>query len=594
MLSNRTININSLEIKDYSVELTSNPSAQKDIFWQAKIKVEIWEIIKFKSFSREPITEWKWVYDKTKMKCWDEVSKLNIKKIKCKIISTWNSSIELENYKKWHLEPKIFRSNSILVKSKKVKHNTKVSRWSYLSVKKIVNPWDKNIVALDFEIENNNNFPIYFRWFSLSSIYESWFNPETISSAKLFKKEWVHEKVILDKLSFKNKFWWALVFDTAVLERIESKSKGRFIFTVSINDNANDSKLKLKVSDLNLRPIVRKDSKYFGLRLQTNDLISNRVIEIKELEQIENPPKITSVKWWKMKWNNKSLIVKFDKVSDKYYFWATHNNGKNVASTNIKNKKIKLNYDFIFWSNFKDKKYHKITIWICKIWELWFIEKNCINIKKHKYIVKYWSNNDVQIVMPIAWYEDQIITTERKSNFKDKWLDTLEWQSANYLFEEWIIWWYSDATFRWDNLVNRAEASKFLVLAKFGKYFNTSYYTGELNYQTKLWDVKQDEWYAPFVNKAEFHNIVKWYSDWSFKPAAWVRRWEFLKMLTKTFNLNENLSHDFIDVDQDWIIKYAWIVGRYNLFPNIWNKLNPWDFMTRDEVAVAIYQLKTK
>ena len=120
LLSNRTININSLEIKDYSVELTSNPSAQKDIFWQAKIKVEIWEIIKFKSFSREPITEWKWVYDKTKMKCWDEVSKLNIKKIKCKIISTWNSSIELENYKKWHLEPKIFRSNSILVKAKKV------------------------------------------------------------------------------------------------------------------------------------------------------------------------------------------------------------------------------------------------------------------------------------------------------------------------------------------------------------------------------------------------------------------------------------------------------------------------------------------
>ena len=463
-----------------------------------------------------------------------------------------------------------------------------VNSW-YLTDEKFVTPWEDNIVALDFEVHNSYNFPVSFHWFTLSSIDESGSYSEAILSAKLLIKDWSNEEVIIDRILFINGDWQSN-FNTEIIKKIPSKESRRFIFTVYISSIAKDSKIKLKISDLNIRPIVDSGSKYFNAKLDVNNLISNRKIIIEEPKITSNPPKITKVSWWKMKWKNESIIVNFDKQSSSYYLWTTDAITDSV--TNISKNKIELPFNTVFWRNFKNKKYHNIMIWICEKWKLWSRKNNCINILKHKYKVNYWSEEGEQITTPTAWYEDEVITTERKSNFKDKWLDTLEWKSANYLFDEWIIWWYSNGTFRWDKLVNRAEASKFLVLAKFGKYFNTSYYTGELNYQTKLLDVKQDEWYAPFVNKAEFHNIIKWYSDLSFKPTEWVRRWEFLKMLTKTFNLDENLSYNFTDINQDWIKQYAWIVDKYNLFPDIWTKFKPGDYMTRDEVAIAIYQIK--
>ncbi len=258
---------------------------------------------------------------------------------------------------------------------------------------------------------------------------------------------------------------------------------------------------------------------------------------------------------------------------------------------------------FVIQKISNNKHFDKCAVWYkdyknncsgsdCSVYETFCNDENIPSVKA--YPCKYWCDDWACIKnesnTPLAWYEDEVIINELKSNFKDKWQNTLEWKSANYLFDEWIIWWYSDGTFKWDNLVNRAEAAKFLVLAKFGKHFNTSYYTWELSYKTKLWDVKQGEWYASFVNMAEFYNIIKWYDDWTFKPGEWVRRWEFLKMITKTFNLDENLPHDFIDINWAWVDDYAWIVNEYDLIPNIWNKLGYWDFMTRDEVSVAIYQ----
>ena len=191
---------------------------------------------------------------------------------------------------------------------------------------------------------------------------------------------------------------------------------------------------------------------------------------------------------------------------------------------------------------------------------------------------------------PPSWYEGEIISNNpSQSNFKDESPYTIEWKAANSLYVRWIIWWYPDGTFKWDNLVNRAEAAKFLILARFWNNFGSSYYTWELNYISNLRDLKQNEWYASFVNAADFNGIINWYDDWTFRPSTWVRRGEFLKMLTKTFNLYENLDHGFYDVKWTWVDAYAWIVNRYDLFPNIWFELKYWDFMTRNEVTIAIY-----
>ena len=197
---------------------------------------------------------------------------------------------------------------------------------------------------------------------------------------------------------------------------------------------------------------------------------------------------------------------------------------------------------------------------------------------------------------PQAWYEDEVIINNGESPFSDKNQSTPEWQSAIYLYNKWIIWGYKDGTFKWKNEVNRAELSKFLILARYGKNFNTSYYTWNLEFQSSLADVKQDEWYAPYVNASNFYNIIDWYSDWNFKPAKTVNTVEFLKMISIAFDLELWIDFSYTDIPNEaWYKKYVWVSEKYHLFPNRSNnKLIPSKKLTRDEIAVAIYKIITK
>ena len=98
------------------------------------------------------------------------------------------------------------------------------------------------------------------------------------------------------------------------------------------------------------------------------------------------------------------------------------------------------------------------------------------------------------------------------------------------------------------------------------------------------------EWYVDYVITGVNMGIVQGYSDGTYRPAEGVRRSEFLKMLSKTFSLEEDLPYSFFDVDNTWVDKYAGIVEKYNLFPGIGNNLEFGKYMTRDEVAIAMYQ----
>lgn len=192
----------------------------------------------------------------------------------------------------------------------------------------------------------------------------------------------------------------------------------------------------------------------------------------------------------------------------------------------------------------------------------------------------------IDFELPPAGYEDEVITRidQFVNPFPDTDILTLEGQAAAELYRRAIIGGYPDGEFKGFRLVNRAEAAKFLLLARYAEVADV---TGDGG----LSDILPGEWYVKFVVTAENLGIIDGYPDGTFKPANSVNNVEFLKMLTLTFGLEQNLIYDYVDVSgSDWFAKYAGIAQKYNLYPGIGSNLNPGTELTRDDVAVAIYQ----
>ena len=194
-----------------------------------------------------------------------------------------------------------------------------------------------------------------------------------------------------------------------------------------------------------------------------------------------------------------------------------------------------------------------------------------------------------QIVLPsapIVGYEDGVM-----SNYDDYYVvfpdvdaEELEGIAALELYRRNVIGGYSDGEFKGEQTVNRAEAAKFLMLARYGLYDSTVS-------SDPFPDVGMNEWFAPYIQRCADEGIINGYPDGFFRPADTVNTAEFLKMLTLTFGLETGLPYTYNDVsDSDWFAVYAGIAEEYDLFPDRTSELNPDQDLTRNEVAVAIYQ----
>lgn len=169
--------------------------------------------------------------------------------------------------------------------------------------------------------------------------------------------------------------------------------------------------------------------------------------------------------------------------------------------------------------------------------------------------------------------------------FPDLQVGTLEFKAADYLRDNNIINGYPDGTFGGEKMVNRAEAAKFLLLAG-------GLSIPDIVNDNPFPDVDKYTWYAPYVYEASKQSIIAGYPNGLYQPAATVNRAEFTKMLSETFSVNENLPHTYQDVDRTlWFEKYVGFADVYDLFPhNNEDNFNAGDQLTRNEVAVAIYQ----
>lgn len=191
-----------------------------------------------------------------------------------------------------------------------------------------------------------------------------------------------------------------------------------------------------------------------------------------------------------------------------------------------------------------------------------------------------------QLPPKISYKEVEILDdySSYKSSFPDLELKTLIGKAAAELWRRDIISGYPDGEFKAYNRVNRAEATKFLVNAKFG---------GPNNSNGKTFpDVPNDAWYKAYVTSATSAGIMTGYPNGTFGPGNQINTAEFMKMITLTFNLPLNIPHNYKDVSSDaWFSAYAGAAQEYNLFPlRASDYLEAGKLMSREEVAIAIYQ----
>lgn len=189
--------------------------------------------------------------------------------------------------------------------------------------------------------------------------------------------------------------------------------------------------------------------------------------------------------------------------------------------------------------------------------------------------------------LPPAGYEDEVLvnTVIYENPFPDTDMDSVEGRAAAELYRRAVIGGFPDGEFKGSRSVNRAEAAKFLLLARHGNI-------PEISNNSRFPDVMDSQWYTRYVVAASVLGVIDGHPDGLFRPGNTVNTAEFLKMLTLNFELDTNLSHSYRDVyGSAWYSKYAGIAERYELFPDRHAYYLDADReLTRDEVAVAIYQ----
>lgn len=152
-----------------------------------------------------------------------------------------------------------------------------------------------------------------------------------------------------------------------------------------------------------------------------------------------------------------------------------------------------------------------------------------------------------------------------------------------------IISGYSDGTFKPDQLVNRAEALKIVMVAS-GNTVEKGFFA------TGFKDVPLDAWYASYVMKATILGYINGNPDGTFAPVRNVNKAEFVKMSLNTFNvtaIKAVTDPPAADVGVlDWYapyLSYAKNIGI--IFPNLQNQLQPGKYLSRAECAEIIYEM---
>lgn len=173
-------------------------------------------------------------------------------------------------------------------------------------------------------------------------------------------------------------------------------------------------------------------------------------------------------------------------------------------------------------------------------------------------------------------------------------LADVDWKSEEgaavlYFLRRGVIGGFSDGLFRGHEPVTRADAAKILLLAG-------GFHTTHLRNNGRFLDVAECEWYTPYIASIAARGIIHGYPPRHilFALRNPVNTAEFLKMLTLTFGLRENLPHSFSDVPHGaWYARYTGAAWQYSLFSSRGEFLQADRPLSRREVLIALYRLFT-
>jgi len=159
--------------------------------------------------------------------------------------------------------------------------------------------------------------------------------------------------------------------------------------------------------------------------------------------------------------------------------------------------------------------------------------------------------------------------------------------AIKYLKDQGILGGYTDGTFKPENLVNRAESLKILLMGNKIQIPDTVA-------QASFSDYKTDDWFAKYVEEAKTLGIVNGNPDGTFAPSRNVVRAEFLKMLLvlNGFKTDKWVGLSmFADVPKDeWFTPYMNYAGQSGLVTkDDKNMVYPSQALTRGDVAEIMY-----
>ena len=147
--------------------------------------------------------------------------------------------------------------------------------------------------------------------------------------------------------------------------------------------------------------------------------------------------------------------------------------------------------------------------------------------------------------------------------------------AINYVQSMAYVQGYEDGSYKPDQLINRAEFTKIIMMSAAPTLIGGSFCFPDVN----------DEWFAMYVCGAEANMIVEGYPDGFFAPEANINYAEGLKIILEVYNIGAGMDYG------DWYAKYVNYAILYNL--SFANK-NPEDLLTRAEMAEMIYWVEVE
>ena len=196
------------------------------------------------------------------------------------------------------------------------------------------------------------------------------------------------------------------------------------------------------------------------------------------------------------------------------------------------------------------------------------------------------TSTDVVESTPIATSVVTEVTASVSSDFSDVPTSYEYAEAVKYLHDKGIIS-GNNGQFFPSNTITRAE----LVKMVFGAAGTTLVIDGQ-NYFS---DVDPSSWQAKYANTAKVNKVIGGYTDGTFKPNNPITRAEAFKIVINTFHTEalDMVSFPvFDDVPLDvWYAPYAAFAKTENLINFTGNNFDPDVFITRGEIANAIYRM---